>query len=220
MARLIFSKIKEKYTNYRQYKDWLNKNSYPLFCAYSWLIDQSSLTVDHYKPKEHYPKLKSHPDNLNLCTADCNSRKGDYHPSAKNRNVYKTDEHKIFNYRQEDIGKYVVINNDGNLSYKSASYKGRFNFNSKVFRLNEPRFREIRKEYLETLAELKTLHKIYTTLESERKVDDQYFNKVKKLFHTRQRACSRRYIFYKLLNINIPKHIEKLLIKKTIATFS
>ena len=33
-------------------------------------------------------------------------------------------------------------------------------------------------------------------------------------------CCSRRYVFYKLLNIEIPKQIDKLLTNKTKAKFS
>ena len=220
MARLIFSEIKEQYADYTKYKPWLMSNSYPSFCGYSWLIDQASLTIDHYKPKEHFPKLKAKPENFILCTNGCNSAKKDYHPAAQKRCSYKGYHYKIFNYRQEDIGKYVSINNDGNLSCESASYKKRFDFNSKVFRLNDPRFREIRREYLETLKQLKVLYEIYNTLQSNKETADEYFNKVKKLFQMTQKACSRRYIFYKLLNINIPIQIEKLLVNKTTVKFS
>ena len=58
MAQVIFSETKKQYKDYTKYRDWLEQNSFPLFCGYSWLIDQKSLAIDHYKPKEHFPDLK------------------------------------------------------------------------------------------------------------------------------------------------------------------
>lgn len=216
MAQLFFSEIKRKYKDYKKYKNWLEKNSYPSFCGYSWLIDQAFLTVDHYKPQEHYPELKSNPDNLIPCTSFCNDTKNDYCPHAKNRSVYKQSKHEIFNYRTEDIGRYVTIDSDGNLKYRSTKYKERFDFNNRVFRLDDPRCVAIRKEYLDTLGELQ---KLYDILQSWKTIDQRYLKRIKTLFYSRQKACSRRYIFYRLLNIEIPKHIEKLLINKTATQF-
>ena len=151
MARLEFSTVTESHKNYKKYQPWLEANSYPGFCGYSWLIDQVSLTVDHYKPKEHYPKLEANPDNLILCTSTCNSSKRDYHPEAENRTIYKNDEYYIFNYRNEDISKYVKIKKDGSLHYKKYSHKARYIFNEKVFKFNLPHFKEVRKKYLDSL---------------------------------------------------------------------
>ena len=151
MAQVVFSETKKQYKDYSRHRGWLEQNSFPLFCGYSWLIDQKSLSIDHYKPKEHYSDLKGQPDNLILCTSFCNSSKGDYHPEAKDRNFYKKDTHKIFNLRREDIGKYLSVKGDGSLHHKSEDYKERFYFNSKVFRLNDPRAKNIRKEYRKRL---------------------------------------------------------------------
>ena len=118
MAILKFSKIRKKYAHCKQYQKWLEENSYPNFCSYSWLIDSSHLTVDHYQPKEHYPELEAKPDNLMLCTHRCNAKKSDYHPKAENRRVYKDECLSIFNHRMEDIGKYVKIKKNGTLTYK------------------------------------------------------------------------------------------------------
>ncbi len=219
MARFIFSKPKKQYTNYRKYISWLEENSYPSFCGYSWLIDQS-LTVDHYKPIEHYKALTNATDNLIPCTDRCNKAKSDYHPKAQHRRSYKEETSKIYNYRYEDIAQYVEVKNNGCLRYKLHSHKKRFDFNSKVFRLHDPRFREIRKEYLETLEELKTLYNIYKNVGIEEKVDTRYLKQLKKLLEIRRKACSRRYVFYKLFNIKIPKQIEKLLTNKSVAQFS
>ena len=133
MARLEFSQIKENYKDCKKYQSWLEANSYPGFCGYSWVIDQSFLTVDHYKPRKHFPELEATPENLILCTHRCNSAKKDYHPEAKNRKAYKNDNHYIFNYRNEDIGKYVEIKSNGYLKHKKYSHKARYIFNEKNF---------------------------------------------------------------------------------------
>ena len=220
MARFIFSKPQKQYKDCVKYLPWLEENSYPAFCGYSWLIDQP-LMVDHYKPRDHYRELTSNPDNLIPCTDRCNKAKSDYHPEAKNRRVYKEEQSEIYNYRYEDIAKYVEVKSNGCVSHKLPSHKKRFDFNSKIFRLHDSRFREIRKEYLDTLEELKTLNKIYESLiSSKNKSDNKYLKQVKKLFEMRRKACSRRYVFYKLFNIKIPKQIEKLLTNKSVAKFS
>ena len=154
MAKLIFSKIKKRYKNYQDYKPWLESNSYPQFCGYTWVINQASLSIDHYKPKEHFPDLEAVPDNLILCNQNCNSAKRDYHPEVKERTVYKKDKYKIFNYRTEDIGKFIKIKDDGCLTFKSLLAKNRFYFNEKVFKFNQYHFQEIRKEYIMTLKTL------------------------------------------------------------------
>ena len=219
MAQVIFSETKKKYRDYTKHRDWLEQNSFPLFCGYSWLIDQKSLSIDHYKPQEHYPDLKGQPDNLILCASFCNSSKGDYYPKAKNRNFYKQDNHKIFNFRREDIGQYLSLKKDGSLYYKSERYKERFYFNSKVFRLNDPRAKDIRREYIETLKEFKNLHFVYKKIQAEKETDRRFLQRVERLLESRRRSCSRRFIFYKLLNIKIPKNIEKLLSNQTAAKF-
>ena len=218
MARFIFSKPKKQYKDYRRYMPWLEQNSYPSFCGYSWLIDQS-LVIDHYKPKDRYKESMSNPDNLIPCTDRCNRAKSDYYPHSEKRRVYKGDKSKIYNYRHEDIAKYIKIQDDGGLSHRLSSYKKRFDFNSKVFRLYDPRFREIRKEYLDTLKELKNLYIIHKSLSSKKKNNNTDLKRVKELFEMRKRACSRRYLFYKLFNVKIPKHIEKLLTNQTKAKF-
>ena len=217
MARLIFSKAPKKYKDYQDYRPWLESNSYPRFCGYSWLIDQVSLSVDHYKPKEHYPKLRGHPDNLILCTSSSNSSKGDYHPKVKNRRVYKNDTHYIFNYREEDIGKYVKIKKDGSLICRSVFHKKRFYFNEKVFKLNRYHNREARKEYIYLLDYLCYMYSFIQGIKREENA--QYVKETKTQLEQLKKACSKRYIFYKLLNIKIPKHIEKLLKNKTQARF-
>ena len=219
MARFIFSKPKKQYKDYGKYMPWLEENSYPSFCGYSWLINQT-LTVDHYKPRDHYRELTSNPDNLIPCTDRCNKTKSDYHPQAKNRRVYKEEKSKIYNYRYEDIAKYVEIKSNGCISHKLPSHKKRFDFHSRIFRLHDSRFREIRKEYLETLEELKILYSIYKSLLSKKKLDTAYLKRVKKLLKTRRQACSKRYVFYKLFDIKIPKQIEELLTNKSVAKFS
>ena len=219
MAQIIFSKPKKKYKDYAKHKIWLEQNSFPMFCGYSWLIDQKSLSIDHYKPKEHYPELKGHPGNFILCTQSCNSSKGDYHPEIKERSRYKQDNHKIFNLRQEDVGKYVSVKSDGSLCHRSAVFKDRFYFNSKIFRLNDPRTKEIRKEYVNILKELKDLRLMYKKLQTKKGADKIFFKRIEKLLKNREKACSRRLIFYKLLNIKIPKSVEKLLTNQTTAKF-
>ena len=217
MARLIFSNPPKKYKDYQDYRDWLEKNSYPKFCGYSWLIDQKSLSIDHYKPKEHYPELKGSPDNLILCTLDSNSAKNDYHPKATNRRVYKNDNQHIFNYRNEDVGKYVKTKKDGSLTYRLVFYKKRVNFNEKVFKFNRPHDKEVRREYLSLL---KNLCSMYDTIKDMKKEkNNQYLKRAELYFEQVKTACSRRLIFYKLLNIKIPQHIEKLLTNKTASNF-
>ena len=211
MARLIFSEIKDKYNDYKKYEPWLKSNSYPDFCGYSWLIEQASLTIDHYKPKEHFPELEAKPKNLIPCTNGCNSSKNDYHPDAKNRNTYKKYNFKIFNYREEDIGKYVKITKDGTLTYSTSSCKERFYFNEKVFKFNQPQYKEARREYLMFLNALEELYKRCKKSIREKMLAD---------LNVMIEYCSKRYIFYKLLNIQIPKQIEKLLTNKTKAKFS
>ena len=217
MAILKFSKIRKKYTQYKQYQKWLEENSYPNFCSYSWLIDSSHLTVDHYKPREHYPELEAKPDNLMLCTHSCNSKKSDYHPKAENRRVYKDECHSIFNHRMEDIGKYVKVKKNGTLTYKKINYKKRFYFNEKVFDLNIPTFKACRKEYLNMLH---ILQKIYKRWQIAKKENDQEFlQELEEYLERFKEICSRRLIFYKLLNVKIPKQIEELLTNQTKVTF-
>ena len=217
MARLEFSKIKERYNDYKKYLIWLEKNSFPKFCGYSWLIDQISLSIDHYKPRKHYPDLESEPDNLIPCTSNCNFWKSDYHPEAKNRDVYKKDNYEIFNYRKEDIAKYVCLEKDGQLKYRNQRCKERFYFNERIFKLNQPHLREVRREYIQQLESLK---KIYDLLRKAKKKKDEEFLKACEVeLEKMKRYCSRRYIFYKLLNIKIPRYLEKLLTNKTQARF-
>ena len=217
MARLKFSKTKELHKNYGKYKPWLKLNLYPDFCGYSWLIDQSFLEVDHYKPKEHYPKLKSKPDNLMLCTSFCNSSKSDYHPKMKSRRVYKNASHYIFNCRTEDIGKSVKVKKDGTLTSKTRTAKQRFLFNETVFRLNSAHSKETRKEYLYILDIFKRMcMRFYIAEEAN---DKEYMKEIKNDFDEMREICSRRLIFYKLLNIKIPRKIEKLLVNKTQVKF-
>ncbi|MDE0118526.1 MAG: hypothetical protein OXM55_00770 [Bdellovibrionales bacterium] len=211
MAQLIFSEIKDKYSDYKKYKPWLRDNSYPDFCGYSWVIEQTSLTIDHYKPREHFPELEAKSKNLILCTHGCNSSKNDYHPDAKNRRTYKEYNYKIFNYREEDIGEYVQVEEDGTLIYSTVSCKERFYFNQKVFKFNQPHYKEVRKEYLMFLKALERLYKKYKESMREKMLVD---------LNEMIEYCSRRYIFYKLLNIKIPKQIEKLLTNKIKATCS
>lgn len=213
MARLKFSQTREVHKIYRKYKSWLELNLYPNFCGYSWLIDQSSLEVDHYKPKEHYPKLKSKPDNLILCTSFCNSSKKDYYPKAKSRRVYQNACHYIFNCRTEDIGKSVKLKKDGTLTHKTRAVKPRFLFNEMVFRLNSAHSKETRKEYLYILDIFTRMCKRLHIAEEEN--DKEYMNKIKDYFDEMREICSRRLIFYKLLNIEIPRKIKKLLVNKT-----
>ncbi len=217
MAILKFSKINKKYKPYKGYHPWLEENSYPNFCAYSWLIDSGTLTIDHYKPIEHYPELAVEPDNLMPCTHQCNSKKGDYYPKAENRQSYKDECFYIFNYREEDIGKYVDVKKDGTLTYKKTHYKNRFYFNEKIFNLNIPTFKDCRKEYLDKLDLLK---RAYERCKVARKNNDQeYLEELEKWLDKFKQMCSRRLIFYKLLNIKIPKKIEKLLTNQTKVTF-
>ena len=217
MAELIFSKIKERYKDYQDYKPWLESNSHPQFCGYTWVINQTSLCIDHYKPKEHFPELEAVPDNLILCNPNSNSAKSDYHPEAKERSVYKKDEYKIFNYRQEDIGKFVKIRNDGSLTFKSHLTKDRFYFNERIFKFNQYHFQEIRKEYILIL---KTLIEIYHRFQNEKTQGDQTaLAEIKADLDKIKEMCSKRYIFYKLLNIKIPRKIEKLLTNYTKARF-
>lgn len=217
MALLKFSKIKERYEDYKRYQPWLEKNSYPNFCGYSWLINQP-ISIDHYKPKEHFPALKANPDNLIPCTIICNSFKGDYHPEAKNRKTYKGYSQEIFNYRKEDIGKYVKVEQDGELTYTSSSSKNRFSFNLKVFRYNRLNNKEIRKEYL---LFLDTLIESYDYARRAKKSDDMnMYQMFTQKVETFKEICSRRLIFYKLFNIKIPRHIKKLLNNKTTVNFS
>ena len=210
MARLIFSKIKKTYNDYTKYEDWLKANSYPDFCGYSWITHQQSLTIDHYKPQEHFPKLKGDPDNLILCTHTCNASKNDYHPEVKKRRTYKECTHKIFNYRREDIGKTVKITNEGLLDASSSRYKERVNFNEQVFKFNRPSYQDIRLEYMAFLRNVIRLHKRYKKIPS---------SELKQDLDEAIEYCSKRYIFYKLFNVKIPKQIEKLLTNQTQATF-
>ena len=214
MALIKFSKITTKYKDYKQYRIWLEENSYPKFCGYSWLIIQTSLSIDHYKPKEHFPELKANPNNLIPCTTDCNSSKGDYHPEAKDRRYYKEDSFNIFNYRQEDIGKHIKIESDGQLSCISHFNKSRFDFNEKVFKYNRYHNRETRKEYLDLLNGLIEIYNFIQESNNTQLIEE--WNKKLELF---KEVCSKRLIFYKLFNIKIPKHIEKLLTNRTKAEF-
>ncbi len=217
MAKVVFSEIKHRYKNCQDYRPWLESNSYPQFCGYTWVINQTSLSIDHYKPIEHFPELEAEPDNLILCNPNCNSSKSDYHPDAKNRNVYKTYKHKIFNYREEDIGKFVKVKDDGFLTFRSYLTKNRFHFNEQVFRFNQCHFQEIRKEYILTL---KTLIEIYRRFQSKKKqCDKSELMQIQEDLNRTKKMCSRRYIFYKLLNIKIPSEIEKLLTNYTKAQF-
>ena len=154
-----------------------------------------------------------------MCASVCNSSKNDYHPEAKDRQRYKQDTHKIFNFRRENIGKYLSVKKDGSLHHKSEAHKERFYFNSKVFHLNDPRAKDIRREYIETLKELKDLHFVYRRIQAQKKPDRRFLKRVERLLENRRKACSRRLIFYKLLNIKIPKNIEKLLSNQTAAKF-
>ena len=217
MARLIFSAIKERYSNYQDYKPWLESNSYPQFCGYTWVINQASLAIDHYKPRKHFPELKAAPDNLILCNPNCDSAKRDYHPEAKERTVYKKDKHKIFNYRTEDIGKFIKIKNNGSLTFRSVLTKDRFHFNEKVFKFNQYHFQDIRKEYIMTL---KTLIEIYRRFQNEKtRGNEVSLAEIKEDLDRVKEMCSKRYIFYKLLNVKIPRKIEKLLTNYTKARF-
>ena len=220
MAKLIFSKIKERCNDYRDYKPWLEENSCPMFCGYTWAIDQMSLSIDHYKPKEHFPELKENPDNLILCNQNCNSSKSDYHPEVTHRQVYKNSDHKIYNYREENIGKIIKLNKNGVLVSKSRmpKIKNRFQFNNRVFKFNTEHFQEIRKEYLNCLSELIDLHKMHQKAEEE-SYDPIELISIKELLNKSKKRCSRRYIFYKTLDIKIPKHIEKLLTNETKVKF-
>ena len=216
MACLKFSKITKRYTNYKKYQQWLEENSYPLFCGYSWLINQA-ISIDHYKPKEYFPEEKTNPDNLIPCTTHCNSYKSDYHPQAKNRKAYREYSENIFNYRKEDIGKYVKVESDGRLIYASRFYKSRFYFNEKVFKYNRYNNQIMRKEYLTFLD---TLIDIYDCMQIAKKEDNiEFFNFFIRKLEIFKEICSKRLIFYKLFNIKIPKHIEKLLNNKTAAVF-
>ena len=217
MARLKFSKTKEIHNDHRKYRPWLKLNQYPEFCGYSWLIDQSSLEADHYKPREHYPELKANPDNLILCTSFCNSSKNDYHPEAEQRRVYKNDTCYIFNFRAEDVGKSVKIKPDGSLTYRMRTAQRRFLFNEKIFNLNDPFFKETRKEYLDMLDTFKSMcEDLYIAKEEDNK---EFMRKMEREFDTIKKACSKRLIFYKLLNVKIPKEIEKLLVNRTQVKF-
>ena len=61
---------------------------------------------------------------------------------------------------------------------------------------------------------------MYDTIQDMKKEQNlQYLKRAESYFQQVKIACSRRLIFYKLLNIKIPKHIEKLLTNKTDSQF-
>ena len=95
--------------------------------------------------------------------------------------------------------------------------KDRFHFNEKVFKFNQYHFQDIRKEYIMTL---KTLIEIYRRFQKEKTRGDEIsLAEIKEDLDRIKEMCSKRYIFYKLLNVKIPRKIEKLLTNYTKARF-
>ena len=216
MSRIQFSDPPFQCKDYKNYKAWLEENMSPGFCGYSWLIDQDT-GIDHYLPKEHYPQLKNDPNNLILCTNRCNSAKSDYCPNTASRRAHKQHCEKIFNIRNEDVALYVHIKSDGTLICRDKKHQSRFDTNLCIFRLNDPRARSVRREYLESLEQLKQL--FLWRDEGVDGIDPTTKAQLDTMIKQYIRHCSRRYVFYKVLSCKILSQLESQLCPTTKASF-
>ena len=87
----------------------------------------------------------------------------------------------------------------------------------KIFKLNSPHFKEVRKKYLDSLSIFIEMYKRFHLAKEEN--DFEFINRLEECFDYMKKECSRQLIFYKLLNIKIPKQIEQLLTNQTQTTF-
>lgn len=202
MAQLNFSQS-PKVQQYQDFRPWLENNLYCGFCCYSYMPCQSSLTIDHYKPVEHFPEQTHCTDNLLMCTQNCNAAKGDYHPEAPHRRNYKCSTHKIYNCRQEDVGSYMTLNDQGQIA--SVSKKDRFLFNERVFKFNHPWMKQLRHEALQLLDAF--IHLNSTQCD----VRPSYDNRLKQHTGYLLDMCARRYLLYKVFNIPMDTRVKKLI---------
>lgn len=76
----------KQYKSYKTYKKYL-RAEFSKQCVYCRMPDgmrgSDSFGVDHYRPKEKFPELAVAYENLFYACSACNSRKGDYWPSAE-----------------------------------------------------------------------------------------------------------------------------------------
>ena len=104
---------------------------------------------------------------------------------------------------------------DGSLTYRRE--RNRFKFNEKVFKLNSPHFREVRKEYFYFLEILEKMNKRLCI--AKKSNDTKTIEDLQNNFVRMKEICSKRLIFYELFNVKIPGKIKKLLTNKTKAEF-
>lgn len=178
---------KNKAKSYFIYKEWLKELFFHNTCAYCLLnITPDNETIDHYQPQKHFPELRLNPDNLLLCCSKCNRNKSDCFSNPK-----------IFNCRKENLGNLIEVDKEGRVNLKkkrqftkpfTRKATQRVIDNIKILKLNTPEKIEARKGLFEFL------HAI-----GKNNVIDNYL--------------ASRYLFFFILNINIPKS-EKVKLEK------
>ena len=210
MATLNCGASKSPASHYRNHRLDLDTLFFKKICAYCWTVDKAE-TIDHYKPKQHFPKLKNEFNNLLLVCATCNSKKGDYHPSAKKRKTYKDETHYIFNCREHDIGEFIKVSNDGKISSKKNLRKARERvaFFIRVFDLEEKETKRTRGEYIKILNAAKEAMQL---LKNEVRCKNKA--RLERILDTHIELIATRFLFFYFLNLKIPRALKKRIEKK------
>ena len=210
MATLNCGENKSPASHYRNHVSDLNILFFKKFCAYCWTADKAE-TIDHYKPRKHFPNLKTEFRNLLLVCATCNSKKGDHHPEAKNRKIYKDETHYIFNCREHDIGEFIKVSNDGKISSKKNLRKEREQvaFFIRIFNLEKTETKSTRKEHIEILEATKEAMQLL-------KNGARCKNKasLERILDTNIGLIATRFLFFHLLNLKIPSELKERIEKK------
>ncbi len=117
-----YPKVKHKRTHapprlgsYRAYKPYLRTEFYGT-CVYCRKPDRfgdpDEFGVDHYRPKSHFPSLKTEYSNLFYACNPCNRRKGDYWPQAQQPFIPNPCEHAMFDHLRSSSDGQVIAHSE------------------------------------------------------------------------------------------------------------
>ena len=85
---------------------------------------QANMHIDHFRPKEKFPHLRSNPNNLNWSCAECNNLKSDHWPSENPDSTINGDQGFIDPFTESRRDYFKVATNGELIPLKApASYK-------------------------------------------------------------------------------------------------
>lgn len=110
------------YTDYKKYKPILQLE-FGRQCVYCRAMDNKgyeTFGVDHYRPKKHFPTLENEYLNLYYSCNRCNSLKGSYWPTPKQRKLRQfipnPCENIMFDHLRYRVGNVISMSEAGELT--------------------------------------------------------------------------------------------------------